>query len=246
MPPHALAQHWRNWPRAHPSAPALRPLCLRRRSQAHRWPSVGRDFARNPSTSSTTLLRGTRPRGISRARAKPSSFPRLIDTELPRSPTWSIAPRDALKRGVVVKSAPSSVACRAIITLVSDLGKHLGASARLCIDILPAKPARWCSGKVMGIFARDLHAELLVLLPRERARLAIIRGMSRKRLTTFQNRWGVGGIRPISRTSTCPIPTRPRSEKTALKISAPVARRTPRQDSAVGARTHQRPSGGLH
>ena len=119
-------------------APAA--LCLRRRSQAHRWSPTERDFRRNPSTSSTTLLRGTRPRGIPRARAEPSSVPRSIDIPDIRLPRSIDAPRDALKRGVAAKSVPSSVACRAIITPVSDLGKRMGTWTRRRVDIRPAKP----------------------------------------------------------------------------------------------------------
>jgi hypothetical protein len=134
-------------------------------------------------TDRTSVFRHVRLSGV---RSLTSSFPRSVDIQLSRSPTWSIAPRDALKRGVLGKSVPLSVACRAIITLVSDLGKRMGLWARPCIDVRPAKP-------------RPLAQPKALLFPWF--------------APVFSNRWGWGKNLALARSSTCPLPTRRRAGK---------------------------------
>jgi hypothetical protein len=134
-------------------------------------------------TDRTSVFRHVRLSGV---RSLTSSFPRSVDIQLSRSPTWSIAPRDALKRGVLGKSVPLSVACRVIITLVVDLGKRMGLWARPCIDVRPTKP-------------RPLAQPKALLFPWF--------------APVFSKRPPWGEIRASGHTSTCPLPTRRRAEK---------------------------------
>jgi hypothetical protein len=216
--------------------PPYTPMAIEAPSRAHstrlRPRCAGAPLRSNPLASSRTLPADLNERDFTRdqypqphcvevvharvrtrMRAEPSSVPRLIDTNVSRSPTWSIAPRDALKRGVVVKSAPLSVACYAIVALVLVLGKRMGTWARLCIDIRPAASfgasiGRICARVVSTSFALSLRDASAKPRPLAQPNAQLFPGFA----SIFSKSTPVGENRPPAGLSTNPLPTRPRAE----------------------------------
>lgn len=100
-------------------------------------------------------------------------------TEIPRrKPTnrrWKCAQNCPLQRHARVGNTQSPLGAPHFPTICSTYCWSERPIARICCPLCPRSAAALRSGKAMGIFNRGLHAELLVLLPAARVRLAIIR-----------------------------------------------------------------------